>query len=348
MAASWAILIADDSKVNRDLLKGIFEKDYEILETDNSQDALQLMASHLDKLASVLIDINLSGLDGFEILDQMKKLGIMDQTPVIVIMVGSSIDIERKCYERGVLDVIPKPFDSNIVKYKVNRSVNLIRRNKELQDKNNAQAALMNKQNDLMNKQNEEIKVKENYFKTNNIRIIDTICGVIEFRNLESRFHLVRIRGFVEILARYCMSMYPEYKLDETKVSMIARASAMHDIGKIAVPDNILLKPGRLTQDEFEVMKSHTTRGCEIIRMMSDVQEKDFYIICYDIVRHHHERYDGTGYPDGLKGEEISIASQLTALADVYDALLSQRVYKAAIAPDKAFSMIMNGECGVY
>ena len=128
----------------------------------------------------------------------------------------------------------------------------------------------------------------------------------------------------------------------------MADASAMHDIGKITVPDTILLKPGRLTRDEFEVMKSHTTRGCDIIRMLSDIQDKDYFEYSYDICRHHHEKYDGNGYPDGLKGEDISIAAQLTGLADVYDALISERVYKAAYSMDKAFGMIVNGECGVF
>ena len=174
------------------------------------------------------------------------------------------------------------------------------------------------------------------------------IATIVEFRSNESSYHLKRIKGFVRILALTAMNNYPELGLNPHLIDVITMASAMHDIGKISVPDNILLKPGRLSSEEFEVMKSHTTRGSEIIERIKDLQDKENYEICLDIVRHHHERYDGGGYPDGLKGEENSVAAQITAIADVYDALVSDRVYKQAYPLDKAYEMIKNGECGVF
>ena len=184
--------------------------------------------------------------------------------------------------------------------------------------------------------------------QSSNEKVIDTIATIVEFRSMESGYHLKRIKGFVRILALTAMNNYPDLGLTPHLIDVMTQASAMHDIGKIAVPDSILLKPGRLTSEEFEVMKSHTTRGCEIIERLKDIQEKEYYEMCLDICRHHHERWDGGGYPDGLRGKENSIGAQLTAISDVYDALISDRVYKSAYPLDKAFEMIKDGECGVF
>lgn len=181
-----------------------------------------------------------------------------------------------------------------------------------------------------------------------NERIIETMSSVVEFRNLESGDHVRRVKDFTRILAGYTAALYPEYHLAQEDVDVIAAAAAMHDVGKIAISDTILLKPGKLTEQEFEVMKSHTTKGCEIIKMLEDIQEGEYGRMSYDICRYHHERYDGRGYPEGLKGEEIPIAAQIVSVADVYDALVSDRCYKSAYTPAEAYDMIMQGECGEF
>lgn len=181
-----------------------------------------------------------------------------------------------------------------------------------------------------------------------NERIIETMSNVVEFRNLESGDHVRRVKDFTRILAGYAAKLYPEYHLNEEDVDVITAAAAMHDVGKIAISDAILLKPGRFTKEEFEVMKTHTVKGCEIIEMLGDVQESEYVRISYQICRYHHERYDGRGYPEGLKGEEIPIAAQIVSVADVYDALVSERCYKQAYTPAEAYDMIMRGECGQF
>lgn len=181
-----------------------------------------------------------------------------------------------------------------------------------------------------------------------NERILETMSNVVEFRNLESGDHVKRVKNFTKILAVHLAKVCPEYELDKVAVDVITAAAALHDVGKIAIPDAILLKPGRLTAQEFEVMKTHTTKGCEIIAMLGDIQEGEYGRVSYEICRYHHERYDGGGYPEGLRGEEIPVSAQIVSLADVYDALVSERCYKSAYTTAEAYDMIMRGDCGQF
>lgn len=335
------ILIVDDSEINREVLKEIFKDQFTILEADNGKSAMDMIVKSRSFLAAILLDINMPEMDGFAVLSEIAKVNMLDKIPVVMVTSDSSVETERKCYEQGVVDVICKPFDSLIVKTKVGRAIELMGAKKHLENQ-------ITEQTKLLRAQFQQLQKQQEILKKNNAMIVEKICTIVEFRNLESGYHLRRIHDFVTILGKHVMDMYPEYGLTDHQLTVIADASAMHDIGKITVPDHILLKPGRLTRDEFEVMKSHTTRGCDIIRMLADIQDKEYFEYSYDICRHHHEKYDGNGYPDGLKGDEISIAAQLTGLADVYDALISERVYKAAYSMDKAFGMIINGESGVF
>lgn len=203
-------------------------------------------------------------------------------------------------------------------------------------------------QTETLRKQYKVLQLQAERLHQSNEKIIDILGTVVEYRNLESGEHINRVKGFTKILAAKLMEEYPEYGLTPVSVDMISSASALHDIGKIAIPDHILLKPGRLTAEEFEYMKSHTTRGCDILKSIEGVWDDSYGKLSYEICRHHHERYDGKGYPDSLKGEEIPIAAQIVSVADVYDALVTERVYKSAYSKDEAFHMIINGECGMF
>ncbi|WP_026496726.1 HD domain-containing phosphohydrolase [Butyrivibrio sp. WCD3002] len=339
--ADKSILIVDDAEINRGILSEIFKEEYDVLEAENGRKALEIIAAKKDKLAAILLDIVMPEMDGYRLLEKLSEYKIPAKIPVLMITADGSTDAERKCYEKGAADVIHKPFDSMVAKHRVMRSIELYESRRGLEQKVTDQTRVLKKQFMVLKKQEERLR-------ETNARIIDTICTIVEFRNLESGYHLKRIKGFVQILANTAMRNYPEFGLTPHKIEVITNASAMHDIGKITVPDSILLKPGRLTADEFDIMKSHTTRGCEIVKMLADLQDKEYLEVSYDICRHHHEKYDGKGYPDGLKGEEISIAAQLTSLADVYDALVSDRVYKSAFTPSKAYEMIKNGESGIF
>ena len=340
--ADRSILIVDDNEINRGILGEIFKDQYDILEAGNGIEAMKSIEENEDKLAAILLDIVMPEMDGYEVLEAMrKKDNLNDSIPVLMITADTSTDAERTSYQKGAADVIHKPFDPVIVDKRVSRTVELFDSKNNLEDQVDDQTRVLKKQFMYLKKQEERLK-------NSNERVIDTIATIVEFRSMESSYHLKRIKGFVRILALAAMNNYPELGLNPHLIDVITQASAMHDIGKISVPDSILLKPGRLTSEEFEVMKSHTTRGSEVIEMIKDVQDKEYYEVCLDICRHHHERYDGGGYPDGLKGDDNSIAAQLTAISDVYDALVSDRVYKAAYPVDKAYEMIKNGECGVF
>ena len=340
--ADRSILVVDDNEINRGILGEIFKDKYEILEAGDGKEAISMIEAHEDELAAILLDIVMPEMDGYAVLEAMqRKDNLNDSIPVLMITADTSTEAERTSYQKGAADVIHKPFDPVIVDKRVSRTV-------ELFDSKNNLEIQVDDQTRVLKKQFLYLKKQEERLKNSNERVIDTIATRVEFRSMESSYHLKRIKGFVRILALTAMNNYPELGLNPHLIDVITQASAMHDIGKISVPDSVLLKPGRLTNEEFEVMKSHTTRGSEVIEMIKDVQDKEYYDVCLDICRHHHERYDGGGYPDGLKGEENSIAAQLTALADVYDALVCDRVYKSAYPVDKAYEMIKNGECGVF
>ena len=340
--ANRSILVVDDNEINRGILGEIFKDKYNILEAGDGLEAIKIMEKEGTQLAAILLDIVMPEMDGYAVLEEMGKRDNLNETiPVLMITADTSTEAERTSYQKGAADVIHKPFDPVIVDRRVSRTI-------ELYDHKNNLESQVDDQTRVLKKQFVYLKKQEEKLRNSNEKVIDTIATIVEFRSMESSYHLKRVKGFVRILALTAMNNYPELGLNPHMVDVITQASAMHDIGKISVPDSILLKPGRLSNEEFDVMKSHTTRGSEIIEMLKDVQDKEYYDMCLDICRHHHERYDGRGYPDGLKGEENSIGAQLTALADVYDALVSDRVYKAAFPLDKAYEMIKNGECGVF
>ena len=207
---------------------------------------------------------------------------------------------------------------------------------------------MVKSQMEKLQKQNAVLKIMAEKQKHTNEVLITSLSNIVEFRNLESEQHIKRIREFTLCLGTSVMKLYPEYKLTPERLETISMASSLHDIGKIVIPDNIILKAGKLTEDEYEVIKSHTTKGAEIIERTLHLDNKEFCDCAYDIARHHHEKYDGNGYPDGLKGEEISIAAQIVSLVDAYDALTSKRIYKAAYTTDKAYQIIVTGQSGVF
>ncbi|MBQ7680573.1 MAG: response regulator [Butyrivibrio sp.] len=335
------LLIADDAEVDRRILEEILRNRYNVVSVSGGKQAIQVISKNLKELAGIVMDVRMPDTSGIQVLELLQKQKISTRIPVIMVSGDASPESERICYQKGAADFIRKPYEKTVVGYRVARSLELYEKRAGLEEKIAEQTKVLRKQYLVLQKQEENLR-------ENNNNIIDVVCAMVEFRNLESGNHLKRIKGFTQILGTTIMRNYPEYGLTPHRVEVITQASAMHDIGKITVPDAILLKPGRLTPEEFDLMKSHTTRGCELVKMLADIQDKEYYETSYDICRHHHEKYDGRGYPDGLKGEEISIAAQLVSMADIYDALVSERVYKAAIPPSKAYEMIRNGEAGIF
>lgn len=335
------VLVVDDMEINREILQEILQDEYHVILAEDGKKAMDELEKYQDKISVVLLDLIMPEMDGFAVLEKMKKRKLITRVPVMVISGETSSEVESRCFDYGVSDFITKPFNEFIVQKRVKNIVNLFSYQNELEDK-------VEKQTEMLRKQNRILKLQMEKLKENNVRIIDILGNVVESRNLESGEHIKRVKEFTRILGMQLMQDYPEYSLTEEKVQMIAEASALHDVGKIAIPDNVLLKPGRLTEVEFELMKSHTTRGCDILNNIEGIWEDDYRKISYDICRHHHERYDGKGYPDRLQGDDIPISAQIVSVADVYDALVSERVYKDAYSKEQAFHMIINGECGVF
>ncbi len=334
-------LIVDDIRMNRQMLLEILQDEYEVLQAENGKQALQVLEEYHKEIAVVLLDLVMPEMDGYGVLTGMRERKWKDRIPVLVISSEEQVEAEEKCFQYGVSDFIRKPYHKQIVKTRVKNVVDLFQYKNRLEEKVRQQTSQLSWQNELLRQQAEKLR-------KNNMEIIDVLGTVVESRNLESGQHIKRIKGFSTILARMLMEAYPEYGLTGKRVDMISAASALHDVGKIAIPDSILLKPGKLTPEEYEYMKSHSVRGCELVENIKDIWDEEYAKLSYDICRYHHERYDGKGYPDGLAGDDIPIAAQIVSVADVYDALVSKRVYKDAYGKEQAFRMITTGECGVF
>jgi diguanylate cyclase (GGDEF)-like protein/PAS domain S-box-containing protein len=321
------ILIADDADLNRAILRNLFEDEYNLLEAENGEQALILLRQYRERITVVLLDLVMPEKDGYEVLKEMQETRFLYHSPVIVITADDSMGNRTRVFELGASDVIAKPFDPAEIKNRVKNIIELGRYRRQL-----------------------ETMVAEQSARTReaNAAVIDMLTSVIEYRSLESGQHIRRIRMFTQILLEDVAENYQVYNLDSRKIQLITEASSLHDIGKIAIPDSILNKPGKLTYEEFEVMKTHTLKGCELLTDLDSLRDQEYFEYAYRICRYHHERWDGNGYPDGLKGDSIPICAQVVAIADCYDALTTDRVYKKAIAPSQAFSMILNGECGKF
>lgn len=335
------ILIVDDSFINRELLIEMLEDEYEVITCENGLQALELMEENYNELAIILLDLVMPVLDGVGFLKALQNKPIMKDIPILVISGETNVETEIKCFDYGVFDFIKKPFDNRLVKKRIKNAVDLYMYKNNLEERVAEQTSVISEQYNLLKHQADQLA-------KSNVSIIEILGTIVEYRNLESGEHIQRVKSYTRILGEQLMEDYPEYNLTSKQLNVIVSASALHDVGKIAIPDSILLKPGRLTKEEFEYMKEHTTKGCEIINNIRGVWSEEYAKASYEICRHHHERYDGRGYPDGLLGENIPISAQLVAVADVYDALVNERVYKSAFSADKAFNMIINGECGTF
>ncbi len=329
------VLISDDEEENRELLKKLFETEYTVALTSNGREAMEYLVNHLNEVAILLLDMHMPVIDGRALLKVLKMKGITKRLPIVMMTNSLEVDLVEECYKNGAVDFIVKPFVAPVVRGRINNTITLYKNRAQLET--------------VINQQTAQIQEKNKELKAYNDRLTEVMSSIVEFRNLESNAHIKKIKGISRILAENLSQLYPdEYDLTPAKVDIIESASALHDIGMIAIPDTILLKPGKLTPDEFEVIKSHTTLGCQILQQIEELQNKEYMDISYNIVRHHHEKFDGSGYPDHLTGESIPIEAQIVSMADSYDALISDRAYRDAFDMATAFNMIMSGKAGVF
>lgn len=325
------ILIVDDDEINRGILDNLFSAFYEVEEAENGKAGLEMLQENPEKYCAVLLDVVMPVMDGLEVLRHLKAAGLLEKIPVFLITAEASDSTMKEAYRLGVMDVISKPVVPYIVIRRINSIVELFRARKRL--------------GNVVEQQQSELLLQAQKIISLNQGMIESLSTAIEFRSGESGEHVRRIREITEYILRHT-----EFGkgLKEDEIEEIGLGAIMHDVGKIAIPDGILNKPGRLTSEEFEIMKTHTVQGAALLEKIPQLREQGAYIYAYDIARHHHERWDGRGYPDGLKGEEISTWAQVVSIADVYDALSCKRVYKDAFPREKVIQMILDGECGAF
>ncbi len=321
------ILLVDDSAMNRMMLKEILGGDYSILEAENGRECLEKLQVEAGNIALVLLDINMPVMDGFEVLKAMNANHTIEDTPVIMISSDDSDAAIRKSYEQGASDYVNRPFDTRIVYRRVTNTIKLYA-----------------KQRRLVQMVSDQIRAREN----NTDMLVGVLSHIVEFRNGESGAHVRHIRIITEMLLHRLLEISSNYSISAEQQDMIPLASALHDIGKIGIDEKILNKPGKLTPEEFEGIKTHSMLGAEMLHDLDGFAEQPLLQTAYEIARWHHERWDGRGYPDGLKGDDIPISAQLVSMADVYDALTSERCYKKAFPHETAVQMITNGECGAF
>lgn len=327
------ILIVDDAEINRDMLAASFEKQYQILEADDGEEAIRIIDEKKLEISLIFLDLVMPNKNGIDVLIYLRHADLIDYIPVIMITGEATDETDMKAYEYGAVDVIYKPFTAKVV---TRRAMNLMEQF----------SSRKKKETELELRASESFESMGQLANMNEF-LLDTLGSVAEFRSLESASHIKRIKSITKILLGYVKSNYPEYGLSDRKIYLMSQAAALHDIGKIAITDDILNAPRKLTTEEFDEIKKHTITGCEII-LRFQLEDDEFFKYCYDICRWHHEKNDGKGYPDGLVGNEIPIYCEAVAVADCFDSLVRNRVYQDAVTCSEAYDMIQNGECGAF
>lgn len=327
------ILIVDDVEMDREMLAEVMSRQYEVLQAKDGEEACGLIDCFGTRLSLVILDLLMPKKNGLDVLKHMEEHRLTAQIPVILLTGEATVESDVSAYEYGAADIMYKPFHSKVL---LRRAQNLV----ELFEHRRAT------ERDLQVR-TEELQNSKKMLASANEFLIDALGSVVEFRSLESGEHVQRVKKITRTILEYVNRYYPEYSMTGEEIEMISSAAALHDVGKIAISDDILNAPRRLTAQEFSEMKQHTVYGCEILNRFK-LQENNFFHYCYDICRWHHEKVDGRGYPDGLKGDEIPIYCQAVSLADCFDALISKRVYKEAFQAKEAYDMICRGECGAF
>lgn len=322
------ILIIDDSEMNREILIDILGYRYKLEEAEDVPSAMKILRERAEEFSVILLDIVMPGGSGFDVLAYLNRSHLLDRMAVIMISADNSVDNIKKAYRLGAFDYISRPFDTDVVRNRVANTMLLYKKQHQLEEMVAEQIEKHQKDNELM---------------------ISILSHIVEFRNGESGKHVENIGWITKLLLNEYASTLHGCKLTKEDIELITTASALHDIGKIAISDEILNKPGRLTNEEFEIIKTHSLHGAEMLQSLPEEQQNSKLVkTAYQICRWHHERYDGKGYPDGLKGDEIPVPAQVVAIADVYDALTSERCYKSAYSHETAVQMIVDGQCGSF
>lgn len=332
--SKYLALVVDDVELNRELVSDMLGDEFECIEAADGVEAIEQIDRCVNDLSVIMLDLMMPRKSGMEVLEYLYEKGYTAHIPVLIISEERSIQAEQRCIELGAFDFVRKPFNPPLLKQVSKNAVILYQYQRSLAHTVEQQTAELRERNDRLAQMN--------------VDLIDFVSNIVEARSLESGQHVKRVKAYTRYMAEQLLADEPDCGLTPELIEVIVSASAMHDVGKIMIRDSILLKPGKLTADEFANMKNHSAFGCDILENSPILWSEEYRRISGEICRFHHERYDGRGYPDGLKGEEIPLSAQLVAIADVFDALTTERVYKKAFTVDKAYEMILGGECGAF
>ena len=326
------MLIIDDLEMSRELLHQYFEEEYKIVEASNGKEGIAYIEEHIDEIILIFLDVHMPVMDGYEFMEFAKEREWPKKIPVMFITDDSERGVLKRGYELGVMDVIRKPFDIDIIRNRVKNVLELY------EHKNYLEAEVA--------KQTKELSIQYNRLKEHNEHLIDILNDIITYRNTESQQHIQAVQGYTKILAEKYAQLYPRAKMTRKKIDMIVEAARMHDVGKIVMKDSLLKRQGKLSDEEKKVMEAHTIKGGEIVKVMFEFRADEYRKICYNICRYHHEKYDGSGYPDQMKNEKIPIEAQIVGLADMYDTLVNVAIHNMVYSSKEIFYMLMNGEFG--
>ena len=325
------ILSADNEQILE--IKKMFSGRFKTTD-ETPKKTLQLVQENGNEIAGVIIDDSLDIEEISEFLLETYETGIYKKIPMFLLFNGDNDDLYTNAVRLGIDEIIRKPYLPDVLKRRVFHITDLFNHNYRLEW--------------LVDTQTEELKESIAVLEDMKVQVLEALGTLVEFRNMESGEHIYRVRFITDVLMHELKERYPQYGITDEIIAVTNLASILHDIGKIMISDVVLNKPGKLTNEEFEEMKLHTYYGCQILEKFEGLYNDYTYRFYYDVICYHHEKFDGGGYPEGLKGNDIPIWSQIVSLADVYDALTNERVYKKAYTHEQAKQMIYNGECGYF
>jgi putative two-component system response regulator len=321
--SNLSVLVVDDTETNIDILVETLGDDYDVSVAMDGESALESVAD--DQPDLILLDIMMPGMDGYEVCERLKADATTRNIPVIFLTAMTEVQDEAKGLALGAVDYVTKPFSPSLVKSRVRNQLELKRHRDHLEE--------------LVRERTRELELTQEV-------TIESMAALAEYRDPETGGHIKRTQNYVKLLAEH-LKDHPNFKdfLNDTTIRLLYTSAPLHDIGKIAIEDSILLKPGKLTDEEFEEMKNHTIYGRDAIHVAVKKLGRDSFLRYAEEIAHtHQEKWDGSGYPQGLKNGAIPISGRLMALADVYDALISKRVYKPPFPHSKAVTIIKEGK----
>lgn len=339
------MLIVDDDELNCDILANIFDEEHEILTANDGSEGLDVLGKNRKEICAILLDVMMPVMDGMEMLSHMAEEHVSQEVPIFLITGETDNNLIKRAYDLGVMDVISKPITPHIVQRRVQSVMELFAARNHFADVVEQQTEEMRNQNRKLAEMSQELSLQNKQLADLSMGMIEALATATEFRSGESGEHVIRIH---DITKMFLTESPLREKYDDDEIQQISLASILHDVGKISIPDGILNKPGRFTDEEFEIMKQHTVNGEKMLMQITKIRNLPFYDYARDIARFHHERWDGRGYPDHLKGDDIPMPAQIVSIADVYDALVSPRCYKPPFSHEEAVGMISGGKCGLF